>query len=350
MRSFSSYVGALTAFAAPSSLVLALLGCAVPTAVANVIVNSPGNGAEVVSPFVLNSTATACSSQPITAMGYSFDDSSNTTIVNGTSINTQVASSTGAHTLHVKSWGNQGASCVTSVAIIVAESPTSLVPANAIAAKGIQALKTWQASNDSATGSGTSTGTTNIVSATSLTGAAREFATTFTNYAGERYFVSFGADTAASNFLYDGWIYVANPSSGIANVEMDMNQVMSNGQTVIYGFQCDGYTGTWDYTVNNGTPQNPIDEWIHSPATCNPRSWSTNAWHHVQILYSRDDAGNVTYKSVWFDGGKQDLNVTVPSAFALGWGSTLLTNFQVDGLGQSGAATAYLDNLIIYRW
>jgi hypothetical protein len=40
----------------------------------------------------------------------------------------------------------------------------------------------------------------------------------------------------------------------------------------------------------------------------------------------------------------------VPSAFALGWGSTLLTNFQVDGMGASGSPTVYIDELAIYRW
>jgi hypothetical protein len=58
----------------------------------------------------------------------------------------------------------------------------------------------------------------------------------------------------------------------------------------------------------------------------------------------------VTYKSVWLDGVQQDINATVPSSFALGWGSTLLTNFQVDGLGGYGSSTLYLDSLTIYRW
>jgi len=131
-----------------------------------------------------------------------------------------------------------------------------------------------------------------------------------------------------------------------------MNQVMSNGQTVIYGVQCDGWSGTWDYTVNSGTPTQPKGGWVHvKTAPCNPRKWTTNVWHHVQIEYSRDDAGNVTYKSVWLDGVEQDINVTVPSAFALGWRlGTLLTNFQVDGLGTSGTVTVYADNMTIYRW
>jgi len=41
----------------------------------------------------------------------------------------------------------------------------------------------------------------------------------------------------------------------------------------------------------------------------------------------------------------------VPSAFALGWGPTLLTNFQVDSAtsGKS-SSTVYLDELTISRW
>jgi hypothetical protein len=80
------------------------------------------------------------------------------------------------------------------------------------------------------------------------------------------------------------------------------------------------------------------------------RKWSTYTWHHVQVLYSHDESGVVTYKSVWLDGVEQDINATVSSAFALGWAPTLLTNFQVDGLGASGTSTIIMDNLNVYRW
>jgi hypothetical protein len=328
---------------------LALLASAVP-ALANVTVNSPGENAKVVSPFWLSAIASPCSSQPIAAMGYSFDDSSNTTIVNGASISAVIGFSTGAHALHIKSWGNQGASCVTSINLTVVPPPTSAVPGYAIATSALQTYGNWEAADDTATGSGSSSGSTGIVSSPSLSGYAREFSTTYSNSSGERYDVVFGADTESQNFLYDAWVDIASPSGNVANLEMDMNQVMANGQTVIFGFQCDGYSGTWDYTVNAGTPRNPSDTWRHSSSECNPREWSTNAWHHIQIGYSRDGAGNVTYKSVWLDNIESDLYVTVPSAFALGWGPTLLTNLQIDGLGASGSAKVYLDNLTIYRW
>jgi hypothetical protein len=329
---------------------LLLLVSAVPVFSA-VTVTSPATGAQVSSPFALQATASPCSSQAISAMGYSLDNSTNTTIVNGTSVNGEVAAPTGAHVLHVKSWGNQGASCVTDVPIAVVAAPVATLPANAIAVYGIQKQQFyWQGTSDAASGGGLASGSMRLVGRPSLSGDARRFSMSFNNSGGERFWSVFGADTNAQNFLYDAQVYIAAPSSDIANIEMDMNQVMANGQTVIFGFQCDGYTGTWDYTTNAGTPENPVDQWLHSSAPCNPRSWTTGVWHHIQIAYSRDDEGNVTYEYVMFDGVQKTLNETTPSAFALGWGSALLTNFQIDGLGGYGSAMVYVDNLTVYRW
>lgn len=329
--------------------VLALLASAAH-AFANVTVFSPGQNAKIVSPFWLSAAASPCSSQPVAAMGYSFDDSTVTTVVYGSSISAVIGSSTGNHVLHIKSWGNQGASCVSNVNLAVVPPPTSVIPSSANKATGVQTLGGWLAEADTATGVGLSSGLTALVSTPSLTGYSREFTTTFTDSSGERYYVPFGVNTEARNFFYDGWVDFTGSANDVANLEMDMNQVMENGQTVIFGFQCDGYSGTWDYTVNVGTPQQPNDQWRHSTSECNPREWSTNTWHHIQISYSRDGAGNVTYKSVWLDNVESDLYVTVPSAFALGWVPTLLTNFQVDGLGAAGSSQVYLDDLTIYWW
>jgi hypothetical protein len=330
------------------AITVAATTTAIPTS-ANVTVSSPSNGAEVGSPFALSANAANCSSQTTAAMGYSLDNSTATTIVKSTSIQAMVASGTGAHTLHVKAWGNAGSVCVTDVAITVAAT-TAVIPTNAISVGGLQTLSNWAAQPDTGV-SGSSTGSMSLINAPSLSGNARQFVSNYLDYGDQRFYVSFGDDTAATHFFYDAWIYLPSPSTSIANLEMDMNQVMSNGQTVIYGVQCDGWSGTWDYTANQGTPQQYVDGWVHSNAACNPHQWSTNTWHHVQISYSRDNSGNVTYSAVWLDGAESILNATVPSAFALGWAPTLLTNFQLDGyLATSGTAAAYLDDLTIYRW
>jgi hypothetical protein len=284
-------------------------------------------------------------------MGYSLDNSTDTTIVHSTSVQAMVATGMGAHTLHVKAWGNAGASCVTDVVVTVEASPaTAVIPSEAISVGGLQILSNWAGQGDSGS-AGSSTGSTSLVNSPSLIGSAREFVSNYSDYGSERYYASFGDDTTSNNFFYDAWVYLPSPSTAIANLEMDVNQVIPNGQTVIFGFQCDGWSGTWDYTANKGTPETPVDVWLHSKAACNPRQWSTNTWHHVQVNYSRDDSGNVTYGSVWLDGAQSILNVTVPSSFALGWAPTLLTNFQLDGyLATRGTAIAYLDDLTIYRW
>ena len=317
-----------------------------------ITVSSPGNGASLSSPFTLDASASTCSSQSVGSMGYSIDSGA-TVAVNGTAMNASVSASAGAHTLHVKSWGDDGAGCDADVAITVSggsgSTPTSVVPSNAVSVSSIQTLGDWIEVND--TGAvGTSRGAMAMVSSPSLSGNARKFVTSFANGGGERYYVSFGDDTTSTNFFYDAYVYIPSPSGSLANLEMDMNQTMANGQTAIFGFQCDGYSSTWDVTKNAGSPTRPSDAWVHSGAYCNPRAWSTNTWHHVQVYYWRTSSGTITYQTVWLDGAEQALNLTVPSAFALGWGPTLLTNFQVDGLGSSGSTTLYLDKVTVYRW
>ncbi|MFP5276443.1 MAG: hypothetical protein ACLGPM_04970 [Acidobacteriota bacterium] len=315
-----------------------------------VTVSSPASGATVGSPFKLTAKASQCSSQSVISIGYSLDNSTNTTAVSGTSINTQVPAPSGTHTLYVKYWGAGGASCYTTVTVSVTGSaaPESMIPSDAKQNVNMQNAPGWQASHDPAAGEASS-GSMNVVSSPSMSGHARQFATSFSHDGGEIYNLAFDNDPNAMNFFYDGWVYVDNSAGNIQNLELDTNQVLSNGNTVIYGFQCDGISGTWDYTANHGTASHPVDTWVHSNQFCNVRTWGRNTWHHVQISYSRDNSGNVTYHSVWLDGKEQQIEATVSSEFALGWTPALLTNFQVDGLG-SGSNKIFLDKLTISRW
>lgn len=266
-------------------------------------------------------------------------------------MNASISAGAGSHTLHVKSWGMLGTSCDEDISVAVTTGGTtanSAVPSNAITVSNVQANGGWQAAHDPATGS-TASGSMNMTSSPSRSGNARQFNTSFTNGGGEIYDVAFENDPNSTNFFYDAWVYLTNSASNMQSLEMDMNQVLSNGQTVIYGFQCDGLSGTWDYTANTGSVKNSVDTWVHSSAPCNVRNWAPNQWHHVQISYSRDGSGNVTYHSVWLDGAESQINATVLSVFALGWTPALVTNFQVDGIG-SGSNTVYLDELTISRW
>ena len=226
---------------------------------------------------------------------------------------------------------------------VITTPPTGpTVPSNAIVASSIQTRANWHFNHDAGT-PGNAEGETSLVSAPSLSGNAREVNSSYSNAGGEIYSVSYAKDTVSSHFLYDVYVWV-EAGSQIANLEMDSNQVTANGQTVIYAFQCDGYAKVWDYS-------GPGAHWVKSKQPCDVNAWATDTWHHVQISYQRDDAGNVTYNSVWLDGNEQVLNATVPSSFSLGWAvGVVQTQFQVDGPGASGSSTLYFDNLTISRW
>jgi hypothetical protein len=334
-----------------SAILLILTTGAVP-ALAQTTVTSPTNGEQVSSPFTLTMDASTCSSQPVSAVGYSLDSSSSTSSWSAQSINGPVTAPNGSHTLHVKAWGDKGGVCVTDVSINVGgtSGATSVVPSNAVRVSSIQTLGNWSAIHDGGT-TGSSSGTMSMSSSPSLTGAARLFANQFNNFGGERYSAQFADDNTSTNFFYDTWVYIANNANGFSNLEFDLNQTIPNGQTVIMGFQCDSWIQRWDYSVNGGSPTAPNDTWLHSYAPCNVHSWGVNQWHHVQIYFSHNESGWVTYHSVWLDGTEQDLNFTVFSGYALGWGPAVSTNFQVDG-ASSGTTwgNVYLDELTVYRW
>jgi hypothetical protein len=330
------------------SLASLLLAIASVPAFAGVIVYSPGNGADVSSSFTVSAFANWCGTQWVTAIGYSEDNSSYTTTVSGQTLKASASSGTGWHTLHVKAWGQHGGVCDTDVSINVS-SGSGLAPAHSASVSAIQSLGSWVEQHDGATG-GWSSGSMKMTGSPSKSGHAREFYTVYSNHGGELYHAAFSDDEAAHNFVYDTWIYLTGSAANIGNLEMDLNQVMPNGQTVIFGFQCDGYTYTWDYNANWKGPASGSSTWMHSGAPCNIRSWGRNQWHHIQISYSRTDYGVVTYHSVYVDGKEEVINASAPSAYALGWAPVLLTNFQVDGLGASGSVTLFMDDLVIYRW
>lgn len=336
---------------------LALVTAAVP-ALAQTDVVSPTNNEQVSSPFTLNMTASSCSSKPVTAVGYSLDSSSNTSSWPVDYINGPVAAPSGWHTLHVKVWNGSGGICVTDVSIDVtgavassdSSGSSSVVPSNATEVSSIQSLSSWTAVHDGGT-PGSSSGTMSLVSSPALTGTSRLFANEFIDFGGERYSTQFADDQTSQNFFYDTWVYIANSSSGISNLEFDLAQTMTSGETVVMGFQCDSWVQRWDYSVNGGSPTSPNDTWLHSYAPCNVHSWGVNQWHHVQIYFSHNTSGWVTYHSVWLDGVEQDLNFTVFSGYDLGWGPAVVTNFQIDGaIAGTSWGNVYMDELSVYRW
>jgi hypothetical protein len=327
-------------------------------AFAAVNISSPSNGDSVSSPFKITADASTCSSQRVDAITYSLDNGSDLDAVRGTFMESKVSAGLGPHVVHVKAWGTEGAMCVSEIKVNVTDSvvkhedgteaAAEAIPANANTISGIQTHSSWEMVHDANT-PGKSSGAMSIVNNPSHGGSARKFTTHFSNSGGERYSDSFGEDTTATNFVYDGWVYIAGSPSNLANIELDLNQTLDNGDVMIYSFQCSGNNGVWEYGSNAGSVKNSRAKWVHSHVSCNPKTWAGDTWHHVQIAYSRDSAGYITYQSLTFDGTVHTINARVFGEFGLHWGHVLQTNFQIDGIG-SGSNTTYLDDLSVYCW
>jgi hypothetical protein len=222
---------------------------------------------------------------------------------------------------------------------------SGLIPANAVSSDNLDG-KAWLYERDQAI-KGDARGSTVYPATTPLYDDAREFYMTYSSRGGVRWHISFAKDTGATHFVYDTYVYIVDPTQ-VANIELDMNQVMADGRTVILGTQCSVYSKTWEYTLMNaGT------HWHPSNIPCNPQTWAANTWHHIQIASHRDDNGNVSYDWVNFDGTHSEFqNATGGSAEHMGWQKgTLLINFQLDGASKdSGTIQAYAHELTVLRW
>jgi hypothetical protein len=176
-----------------------------------------------------------------------------------------------------------------------------------------------------------------------LYGPFRRFDVVWKGFGGERFHVNLGASEQKSlytTFTVDTWIYF-NKLASVNNIEIDLNQVIPNGDTVIFGMQCNFPRGVWQYTTNvSGQPH-----WNDSNVACSKKWWTGGLWHHVILKHHRDSAGNVAYDWVNFDTTTANfVGAFGPSNFSLGWEiGQQVANFQVDGDGTFSGTSALLN-------
>ena len=241
-----------------------------PALAADITVGSPVNGTSDTSPIWIRAHNVGCDGLAPTAFGYSLDNSSalnrGTTSYDVDVIRHDIGA--GTHTIHFKSWTTKGACPMVSSTFKVvagtgstsassdastastAAAATSSIPSSAIVTASLDS-KPWTWEKDSGT-PGSAHGSTVYPSTISYYDNARKFYTSYSARAGYRWHYSFAKSTTATHFVYDTYVYLADPSQ-VANLELDMNQVMSNGKTVIFGAQCSSYSETWEYTLSSGS-------------------------------------------------------------------------------------------------
>lgn len=209
----------------------------------------------------------------------------------------------------------------------------------------VDSLSSWRCTHDADT-RGSSEAITSLVASPSRDGQARRFDVAWGPYGGERCSSRLGTlDTASTYFTYDVW-WLITDLTHVNNLEFDLNQVLPNRETVIYGTQCSFGVGRWKFTTRQGTRAH----WNTSNLTCSKEVWTANTWHHLVLQFHRDATGVVTYDSVSLDGNVQAfVDASGESNFALRWypPGLQVVNFQIGGDKSSSGTTAYLDSFTV---
>jgi hypothetical protein len=346
----------------------------------NVTIASPIPGTTVASPIAVRAHNIGCDGMTPTSFAYSIDHGS--TLIHGATHNdidvTNQVISPGTHTIHFKSWTSSTKCPRVDVTFTVSAgtpsgsgggtpsgsgsgtpsgsgsgtpsgsgSGPSYVPTTATVSANLDTATNWKGEHDLGT-PGSSQGSMVFPATTPVYDDAREFYMTYSGHGGHRWHDSFGMNGTATHFALDTYVYFTDPSQ-VANLELDMNQVTSAGETILYCTQCSTYSKTWEYTYVSGNHPH----WRSSNIPCDPKTWTANTWHHIQIAYHRDNNGIVTHDWVDFDGTHNLFqNATDAGGEWLGWAKNdLVVNYQLDGASSSsGAVTSYIHNMQVYAW
>src|SRR5678815_2295629 len=193
----------------------------------------------------------------------------------------------------------------------------------------VPGLTHWKWIHDTGT-AGTSCGNSSLVTSPSAgTGHARRFDFTGSGFGGERFSISLAdlnIDASSTYHQYECMCFV-NDTTHLRNLEFDLNQVLPNGDTVIYGVQFNFGNSKIQFTTNAGG-----SHWNDSNITFAKAQFTAGVYHHLIFNYHRDAAGVVTYDTFTFDNTVYPfVNCSGNSAFSLGWtpiGNKVL-NFQI---------------------
>jgi len=265
-----------------------------PLSVAN-----PLEGSSVTSPF--NVTASATPKNPIFFMRVYVDQLAvYFTFTN--SINTQIFTAPGPHTITVMAEDNQGYISATLVKINVTSQAQTTI-------KDIQTMPGWQSCSATfpagsgrdgqicAAGLGTANSTmTQNQSSPAMDGKSAKFSMAGPAYSNMLYFNPVAGGDNVSHFIYDLYFYIGNPAASQA-LEFDINQTFG-GQRWVWGSEC-GFNDSHKWDI-----WDDVNGWKPTQFDCKP--FPANQWIH--LVWNVERVGNqVHYISLTI--GDQVLNV-----------------------------------------
>jgi len=313
-------------------------------------VTSPGNGSSVGSPVNFTATATTTCSQGVASMGIYTAPGQLAYVVNGASMNYNLALNPGTYNTVVQEWDKCGGAATTPVTITVTASGSSFYnlqrsggwgqfgqgppdfidcspsPCDGISFWMAQGIKSPSMSgNSSEFNVGGSAPYSDALYNNHLIGDLSSQGMYDTNHK---------LIPTLHNFTYDVYFYGTNLGLSQA-VEFDINQFFDN-LGFIWGHECRIAGGNeWDVWDNQNA------RWTPTGIPCYPNS---NAWNHLTIQVQRTSSNELLYQSITLNGVTNNLNWTFSPGSAVGWYGVTI-NYQMDGNYKQQPYDVYLDDL-----
>ncbi len=187
-------------------------------------------------------------------------------------------------------------------------------------------------------GPGATISQTIYISNPSMTGASSQYyIAAWQPYADALWWKQLGANSGVSNFKYDVYFYIKNPSASQA-LEFDVNQSIS-GKKYIFGTECSiKSTGTWHVWSSSAGWQNTYIP-CHAP--------TAYSWHHLTEQFQRVN-GHVKFVSITLDGKTSYVNRYYwPQNSSV---QELNVAFQMDSNSSKTPYSVWLDKVSLTAW
>lgn len=269
--------------------------------------------------------------------------------VKAAKIDTNLSISAGGHSMTVQAWDTKGYVYKSSMNITVSgtssgSTTTTTIPSTAKVFSNIDEMTGWASCNSCAgpggAGAAIPYSMQQGISSPSLDGKSVQFNVGGSSpYGAALWWKQLGGNSSVSNFVYDVYFYLKNPSASQA-LEFDLNQ-SQNGKKWIFGTQCD-YKDHKDWDVWDSYNH----AWIKTGIPCTaPQAYT---WNHLVLEFQRTSDGKAKFIAVTLNGTKSYINKTFSPQGSSAY--ELNVAFQMDMNGSATDYSTWLDKVKLSAW
>jgi hypothetical protein len=146
-----------------------------------------------------------------------------------------------------------------------------------------------------------------------------------------------GSGVSSTNFVYDVYLYLKNPSASRA-LEFDVVET-SHGRHITFATQCNFSAHVFRVYSNTA-------HWVDTAIACH--TLTAYKWNHLTLEFHRTSGGNAQFVSMTLNGTKHYFNKTESGKSSSG--NTTNVSFQMDQNKSASDYSVWMENLSLKHW